>query len=96
MKLHHKNLTTLTATGRVPTLQKAFNLVKDLNDWRNPIEAVIKRTDLVLVEKAIRFFCGDDTKILVLDGDATFDAAIFKYKRDETTKYVTVFTNGVI
>ena len=82
------NYTTLQMHG----LQKAFNKVKDLDDWRNPIEAVIKRTDLMLVEKAIEFF--QNAKVLVLDGDATFDAAIFKYKRDDASKYVTVFTDG--
>ena len=82
------NETTIQMNGLV----NAFNKVKDLDDWRNPIEAVINRCDLELVEKAIMFF--QNTKTLVLDGDATFDAAIFKYKNDPTSKYVTVFTNG--
>ena len=79
-------------TLQMAILQKAFNKVKDLDDWRNPIEAVINRCDLELVEKAIEFF--QNAKVLVLDGDATFDAAIFKYKRDDASKYVTVFTDG--
>ncbi len=65
------SLNTIVAhvNGRAVTrreLSKAFDLVKDSDHWKNPINCVIKdpgQETLNLIEQSVAFFAGCETQI---------------------------------